>query len=299
MPLIFIITYTCAIVMALQGNLLFIAGGSALGFVHLLGAIKLCCQIKSYWPVIDPINYLSLSNLCGFFGIAMSLREKKAWGRVSSFQFKILAIKFFKRVFDVVAAVIGLIITFPIMLIGGLAVRLESRGPVLYCQLRVGVITREKAELIYVYKLRTMVTDAEKLTGPVWASGKDNRITRVGRFLRKTRIDELPQLWNVLMGDMSLIGPRPERPVFYQKLEQNIPYFTQRTYEVRPGITGLAQVMSGYDNSIEDVKQKIAWDYAYVLSMSSFVGWFKMEYDIILKTIRVVLIGRSQRVAFC
>ena len=102
------------------------------------------------------------------------------------------------------------------------------------------------------------------------------------------------QLWNVLMGDMSLIGPRPERPVFYQKLEQNIPYFTQRTYEVRPGITGLAQVMSGYDNSIEDVKQKIAWDYAYVLSMSSFVGWFKMEYDIVLKTIRVVLMGAGQ-----
>jgi lipopolysaccharide/colanic/teichoic acid biosynthesis glycosyltransferase len=136
--------------------------------------------------------------------------------------------------------------------------------------------------------------DAEKATGAVWAQGNDPRITRVGRFLRKTRIDELPQFWNVLWGDMSLIGPRPERPSFYSKLESEIPYFIQRTYGIKPGISGLAQVMNGYDESVEDVRNKIAWDYSYVLSMTRFSTWLAMEFDIVFKTIKVVVLGKGQ-----
>ena len=134
-----------------------------------------------------------------------------------------------------------------------------------------------------------MYTDAEAKSGAVWACDNDPRITKVGRFLRKTRIDELPQFWNVLKGDMSLIGPRPERPAFYMNLEENVPYFSQRTYHLKPGISGLAQVMNGYDENIEGVRKKIAWDYAYALSLSSYSSWYKTEMSIFLKTLLVII----------
>ena len=139
-----------------------------------------------------------------------------------------------------------------------------------------------------------MYIDAESRSGAVWASDNDPRITRVGRFLRKTRLDELPQLWNVLKGEMSLIGPRPERPVFYKNLEENVPYFTHRTYQLKPGISGLAQVMNGYDENIEGVRRKIAWDYAYALSLSNFSSWYRTEMSILVKTIQVVLMGKGK-----
>ena len=139
-----------------------------------------------------------------------------------------------------------------------------------------------------------MFIDAESRSGAVWATKGDPRITRVGRFLRKTRIDELPQFINVLKGEMSLIGPRPERPVFYNQLETNIPYFSLRTYGIKPGISGLAQVMNGYDENMEDVKRKIGWDYAYALALTSPKQWLSMELMIIAKTIRIVLLGKGQ-----
>lgn len=203
-------------------------------------------------------------------------------------------IAFCKRSIDIIGAVVGLTLFSPIILLAGIAIKLDSKGGVIYKQLRVGRINEDRTDLIYVYKLRSMRFDAEKATGAVWAQGNDPRITRVGRFLRKTRIDELPQFWNVLRGDMSLIGPRPERPSFYTKLEREIPYFIQRTYGIKPGISGLAQVMNGYDESVEDVRNKIAWDYSYVLSMSRFSTWLKMECDILFKTIKVVVLGKGQ-----
>ena len=203
-------------------------------------------------------------------------------------------IAFCKRSIDIIGAVVGLTLFSPIILLAGIAIKLDSKGGVIYKQLRVGRINEDRTDLIYVYKLRSMRFDAEKATGAVWAQGNDPRITRVGRFLRKTRIDELPQFWNVLKGDMSLIGPRPERPSFYTKLEREIPYFIQRTYGIKPGISGLAQVMNGYDESVEDVRNKIAWDYSYVLSMSRFSTWLKMECDILFKTIKVVVLGKGQ-----
>lgn len=158
----------------------------------------------------------------------------------------------------------------------------------------MGESSDDFVELFYVYKFRSMVVDAESRSGAVWASKDDPRITAVGRFMRKTRIDELPQLINVLKGEMSLIGPRPERPVFYGKLEKDIPYFCQRTYGVKPGISGLAQVMNGYDETIDDARSKIGWDYAYSLSMSSPRAWAKLEFSIVVKTLQVVFTGKGQ-----
>jgi lipopolysaccharide/colanic/teichoic acid biosynthesis glycosyltransferase len=143
-------------------------------------------------------------------------------------------------------------------------------------------------------KFRTMRQDAEKRTGAVWAQKEDPRITRVGRILRKTRLDELPQLWNVLRGDMSLIGPRPERPGFYQRLERAIPYFAERTYGLRPGITGLAQVLQGYDRDIEDVRSKVSYDHAYAITLVSPKAWMAMDGEILWRTVGVMFGMRGQ-----
>ncbi len=149
-------------------------------------------------------------------------------------------------------------------------------------------------ELFEIMKFRTMYCDAESRSGAVWATENDPRITPVGRFLRKTRLDELPQLFNVLKGEMSLIGPRPERPDFYQRLEQEIPYFADRTYGVLPGITGLAQINQGYDTSIEDVRRKVGFDHSYALSLNSFSNWLQTDIAIIVKTIIVMVDGRGR-----
>ena len=199
-----------------------------------------------------------------------------------------------KRAFDVVISLLILLATIPIMLMIALVIVVNSKGPVIYRQLRVGRCTPEKMDLFEIMKFRTMYIDAEQCSGAVWASENDPRITPVGRFLRKTRLDELPQLFNVLKGEMSLIGPRPERPAFYQKLEEEIPYFVERTYGVLPGITGLAQVNQGYDSSIEDVRRKVGFDHSYALSLSSFNSWISMDISIMSKTLVVMINGRGQ-----
>ena len=143
-------------------------------------------------------------------------------------------------------------------------------------------------------KFRTMVQDAEKLSGATWATKADPRITRVGRFLRKTRLDELPQFINVIRGEMSLIGPRPERPGFYRKLENEIPFFAERTYGVAPGITGLAQVNQGYDTCIEDVRSKVGYDHRYALALDNPLNWLRMDFGIMIRTVGIMITGRGQ-----
>lgn len=165
---------------------------------------------------------------------------------------------------------------------------------VLYKQLRVGQSNPDRMALFEIIKFRTMYQDAEKVSGAVWAIDNDPRITPVGRFLRKTRLDEIPQLLNVIKGEMSLIGPRPERPVFYQKLETAIPYFADRTYGVMPGITGLAQVNQGYDSCIDDVRRKVGFDHSYALSLSSVKSWLLMDMAIMTKTVSVMFNGRGR-----
>ncbi|MCU8471986.1 sugar transferase [Vibrio vulnificus] len=199
-----------------------------------------------------------------------------------------------KRLFDLVFASLVLLVTLPLFPLIALAIKVTSKGNIIYKQLRVGRSTPEKMELFEIMKFRTMYCDAESRSGAVWATENDPRITPVGRFLRKTRLDELPQLFNVLKGEMSLIGPRPERPDFYQRLEQEIPYFADRTYGVLPGITGLAQINQGYDTSIEDVRRKVGFDHSYALSLNSFSNWLQTDIAIIVKTIIVMVDGRGR-----
>ncbi|HUU69924.1 MAG TPA: sugar transferase [Planctomycetota bacterium] len=168
-----------------------------------------------------------------------------------------------KRTLDIIGASILLIVLGLVILFFAALVKLTSRGPAFYTQVRVG----KRGRLFNVIKLRTMRVNAENNTGPVWAKEHDFRTTWLGSFLRKTHIDELPQLINVLRGDMSLIGPRPERPFFVNQFRRSIPRYEERL-TVRPGITGLAQVKHKYDETIDDVRTKLSYDLAYVNSMS-------------------------------
>lgn len=189
-----------------------------------------------------------------------------------------------KRIFDIIVSATALVVTAPVMAMTALAIRVESRGPILYRQIRVGERRREFS----ILKFRSMRPDAEK-DGARWASASDDRVTRVGRFIRKTRIDELPQLWNVLRGDMSLVGPRPERPIFVNELEQQIPYFSQRLY-VRPGVTGHAQVRCRYAASVEDSAEKLQYDLYYIKRFSLI-----FDISILLDTVKVVLLRIGSR----
>ncbi len=199
-----------------------------------------------------------------------------------------------KRLFDLLLASIGLLLTLPLFPLIMLAIKLDSPGPVFFKQLRIGKALPEYIELFEMIKFRTMVIDAERYSGATWATKQDPRITTMGRFMRKTRLDELPQFFNVLRGDMSMIGPRPERPGFYQRLEQDIPFFAERTYGVTPGITGLAQVNQGYDTCIDDVRSKVGFDHRYALALGDPISWLKMDVGIILRTLVVMVMGRGQ-----
>lgn len=198
-----------------------------------------------------------------------------------------------KRTCDIVLGAMALVVLVIAYVPVALAIKLTSRGPVFYRQLRVGQAEPHLTRLFYLYKFRTMYIDAEK-RGAVWASANDPRVTPVGRFMRKTRIDELPQAINVLKGDMSIIGPRPERPVFFQKLETEIPFYVERTFGLKPGITGLAQVNQGYDASIEDVRSKVSYDHAYAMRLMDPWDWIKTDVWIVLRTFTTMVLGRGQ-----
>ena len=191
----------------------------------------------------------------------------------------------YKRSASMVISVIGLLLTLPLLPFVIIAIKLSSPGRVLYSQNRVG----RDDKIFRCYKFRTMRADAEADTGPTWAEDDDPRITPVGGFLRKTRIDEIPQLWNVLRGDMSLVGPRPERPEFVEALNQKIPYYHLR-HSVRPGITGWAQVLYKYGSSVEDAKEKLRYDLYYIKNTS--VG---LDMLILFNTIKIVLLGRGAK----
>lgn len=198
-----------------------------------------------------------------------------------------------KRAFDLAGGTILLVLLAIVYIPVAVAIRLESPGPVFYRQLRVGRALPDRTDLFELIKFRTMRQDAER-NGAAWALKADPRVTRIGRFLRRTRLDELPQAINVLKGDMSLIGPRPERPVFFGRLETNIPLYVERTYGILPGVTGLAQVRQGYDESIEDVRSKVGWDHAYALRIDSLWTWAKTDLSIALETIGVMAGRKGQ-----
>lgn len=199
-----------------------------------------------------------------------------------------------KRLLDVILASLGLIVALPLFPLIALAIKIESDGPVFFKQLRIGQSLPNRVDIFMMLKFRSMAFNAESETGPALATKNDVRITTIGKLLRKTRLDEIPQFINVIRGDMSMIGPRPERPSFCRKLENEIPYFTDRTYGIKPGITGLSQVHQGYDECLDDVKNKLGYDLSYSLSINSISSWLKMDIGIIFATIKVMILGRGQ-----
>ena len=188
-----------------------------------------------------------------------------------------------KRISDITISLLILIVTLPLDILVSILIKFDSPGPVLFKQDRIGMNNK----IFKIYKFRSMFKDAEKHTGPVWSRKDDPRVTRVGRILRKLRIDEIPQFYNVLKGEMSLVGPRPERPYFVDMLAEQLPYYRRRL-KVRPGITGWAQVKHKYDESIEDVKVKLRYDLFYIENMS-----FRMDIKILARTILVVIFGKG------
>lgn len=191
---------------------------------------------------------------------------------------------FCKRFLDLAISTFGIVVASPLFLLVALAVKLDSPGPVFYRQMRVGL----RGQPYLIWKFRSMSNDAEN-GGPRWAQAQDPRVSRVGRLLRKSRLDELPQFINVLRGEMSLVGPRPERPIFVQALRTKIPYYDLR-HSVRPGITGWAQIRFRYGASAEDSHTKLQYDLFYVKNMS-----FALDARILIETIRVVLLGEGAR----
>ena len=170
---------------------------------------------------------------------------------------------FYKRFASILVSTAGVLLSLPLLPFIVLAIKIDSPGPVLYRQKRTG----RGGVAFHCFKFRTMRADAEADTGPTWAKDNDPRITPIGKFLRKSRMDEIPQLWNVLRGDMSIVGPRPERPEFVDQLSREIPYYKLR-HTIRPGITGWAQVRYKYGSSVEDAKEKLRYDLFYVKNMS-------------------------------
>lgn len=191
----------------------------------------------------------------------------------------------FKRILDTMVAAVGIVLAIPVILFTGLIIKIVSPGPIFFKQERVGWGGR----IFKIYKLRTMHLDAERHTGPVWAKEDDPRLIKFGKIIRKLHLDELPQLFNVLKGDMSIVGPRPERPVFVKELSTQIRDYPRRI-SVRPGITGLAQVWHKYDETIEDVRKKVKYDLLYIREMCLMV-----DLRIMLRTMVVAARGKGAR----
>jgi exopolysaccharide biosynthesis polyprenyl glycosylphosphotransferase len=188
-----------------------------------------------------------------------------------------------KRLMDIFISFLILIVSSPIIILTSIAIKIDSKGPIFFKQERLG----QNGKPFKVLKFRSMINDAEKYTGPVWSQKDDPRVTRMGKFVRRVRIDEIPQMINVLKGEMSLVGPRPERAFFVEKLSQEIPYYKRRL-KVRPGVTGWAQIKHKYDETIEDVKIKLRYDLFYIENMS-----IRMDFKILLRTVFVVLFGKG------
>ncbi|MCX5707733.1 MAG: sugar transferase [Candidatus Omnitrophica bacterium] len=232
---------------------------------HLVSPVNPIIPEKSHAP--EPSTFILI--LAGLSGIIVRY-VRRGFDKI-------------KRVMDVVLSVIGLGITSPILLFATILIKLDSPGPIVYRQRRMG----KNGKIFRILKLRSMRQDAEKGTGAVWAKKNDTRVTAVGRMLRKSRIDELPQLINVLRGEMSIVGPRPERPEMVRDLKIKICDYEKRLL-VKPGITGLAQVKHKYDETIEDVKKKVKFDLLYIRKMCLWT-----DINILAQTFGVVLSGKN------
>lgn len=264
---------------------------------------------KAHMPKpVQWLGYLTEGHSASFVGAVRYIagRESKPWrssatdapalgaGDIDVDTYVPRAVLLSKRIVDIVCGLGALAVMAVLFIPIALAIKLTSKGPIFYRQQRVGRVTPTATHLFYLIKFRTMRTDAESKSGAVWATKNDPRITRVGNFLRKSRLDELPQCINVLKGEMSVIGPRPERPGFFNKLEDAIPFYVERTYGLKPGITGLAQVNQAYDSCIEDVRNKVLYDHAYAARLTSWREWLRTDFGIVFSTISVMALGKGQ-----
>ncbi|MFN8666649.1 MAG: sugar transferase [Gemmatimonadaceae bacterium] len=202
------------------------------------------------------------------------------------------------RLMNLAIAGTALLIVSPVMVLIAIAIRLTSRGPIIYAQARVGLDRRWRdtlalrdrraedlgGQVFTIFKFRTMRVDAERFSGAVWAQENDPRVTRLGKFLRQFRLDELPQLWNIVRGDMNIVGPRPERPSIVARLREMIPEYKMR-HRVKPGLTGLAQINQHYDQNLDDVRGKVRWDLEYIRTQSLW-----LDIVVMLKTVPSVLL---------
>lgn len=220
--------------------------------------------------------------ISGRVPVEMINHDALAYGK--GFSVSPIAAALYRTLGFVLALALAIVLS-PLILILIVLIRLDSKGPVFFKQERVGL----HGETFFAFKLRSMRVDAELLSGPVWATENDPRVTRVGRILRKLRLDELPQLWNVMRGDMAFVGPRPERPHFVEMLEQHIPYYALR-HSVRPGITGWAQVCASYGSDIAESRVKVEFDLFYLKNQSPL-----FDALIMLKTVKIALFGRGAR----
>ncbi len=240
--------------------------------VSTLFIISLCyAQADTQSPLIAPEPSTVALMSTGFIGWVIRFARKR--------------FQEFKRIFDVVSSAIGIVMVSPVIALTAVVVKTVSPGPIFFKQQRVGLNGR----LFDIYKIRTMRLDAEKTTGPVWAQENDPRLIKFGKLIRKMHIDELPQLYNVLKGEMSIVGPRPERPVFVKELSSQIADYPKRI-QVKPGITGLAQVWHKYDETLQDVRKKVKYDLLYIREMCLMV-----DIRILLRTVLVSARGKGAR----
>lgn len=250
-------------------NFLIIFGFLVLSIFYLINISYAGNRLDSHLVVPEPSSIALIST--GIFGYIVRFARKR--------------FQEFKRILDVFMSAFGIVLAAPVVAFTALIIKIVSPGPVFFRQERVGL----GGEIFDIYKLRTMNLDAEKDTGPVWAREDDPRLIKFGKIIRKTHIDELPQLFNVLAGDMSIVGPRPERPVFVGELSKKICDYKKRL-KVRPGITGLAQVRHKYDETLQDVKKKVKYDLLYIREMC-----FMVDIRILLRTVVVALSGKGAR----
>jgi sugar transferase (PEP-CTERM system associated) len=252
------------------------------GFKEKRGALPirqlLDCRMSGI-EVIDINSFYEM--LMGKFNVT---QINPAWLIFSEGFNKSLTLRFFKRCSDLALSIIMLTVFSPLMVVISLLIKMDSKGPAIFSQERVGY----KKKKYFLYKFRSMVQNAEE-NGPVWAQVDDNRVTRLGKWMRKYRIDELPQLFNILKGEMSFIGPRPEREFFVEELESTVPYYGNRFY-VKPGLTGWAQVNYPYGATVEDALEKLNYELFYVKNMSML-----LDITILIRTVKTVLFGQGAR----
>jgi len=258
-----------------QANIIVVALSERRGVFPLRDVLR--CKLNGI-EVMDAPSFYELVH-----GKLMLEHITPSWIIFSSGFRRTIYIDLFKRYIDILLSLTGLALTLPFFPIIALAIKLDSPGPVFFRQTRVG----NKEKMFKLYKFRTMSQNAEEKSGAIWAAKNDPRVTRLGSYFRKSRIDEIPQLYNVLRGDMSFVGPRPERPEFVDKLNQVIPYYSTRHF-IKPGLTGWAQVRYPYGASVEDAIEKLRYDLFYIKNLSAF-----LDTLIFFETIKVVLFGRG------